>query len=201
MIRRAPVAAFGVGAMLLGVGVAAQQLTATEHLEWVARLTFDPEALRSVRIWTLPLATLFQADPGLGLHFLLLLAGSVVSVALCEMRAGRRLALAVFFVGDWLASFMKLGLLGVFTAAGAGRASVLLRTPDTGSSAAATAALAAAVVMYRGRAAIALGTMLAAWLVYGFLRFRLDVGLVHAGGALGGAAVVITWRRVRKDEA
>ncbi len=43
--------------------------------------------------------------------------------------------------------------------------------------------------------------MLAAWLVYGFLRFRLDVGLVHAGGALGGAAVVIAWRRVRKDEA
>lgn len=198
MIRRLPAAALGVALALLVVGLAMLPLTPKEHAGWVARIGFDLDALRALRVWTMPLATLLQADPGLGAHFFFLLGASTLTVAVVEVRAGWRLALAAFFVGDWIASLVSLAVLGVLTAFGSGRASALLHTPDTGSSAAATGALAVAALLYRGRARFLLVGALAAWLLYGLFRFRPEITLVHVGGAVGGAAVFVAWRRLSR---
>lgn len=198
MIRRLPAAALGVALALLVVGLAMLPLTREQHADWVARLGFDLDALRTVRVWTMPFATLLQADPGLGAHFFFLLGASTLTVAVVEVRAGWRLALAAFFVSDWIASFVSLAALGVLAAFGSGRASELLHTPDTGSSAAATGALAVAALLYRGRARIRYAGALAAWLLYGLFLFRAEITLVHVGGAVGGLLLFVAWQRLSR---
>jgi hypothetical protein len=173
-------------AVLLGTGLLPAGMTPGEHRVWVERLGFDLDAARALRLWTLPFATVFQADPGVGFRFATLLVESAALTGLVEARRGAAQALSIFFVSDWVAAALRLVTLCALAALGSEHARGLLHVADTGSSAAATGALAAAAVVYRGTWRRLAAVILGGWLLYGALLFRLDVAVVHVWGATAG---------------
>jgi hypothetical protein len=175
-----------LAAVLLGVGLISARMTAAEHRLWVERLGFDLDAARAARLWTLPFATVFQADPGIGFRFATLLVESGTLAGLVEARRGAMQALAIFFVSDWAAAGLRLVTLCLLAALGSEHARGLLHVADTGSSAAATGTLAGLVVVYRGTWRRLAAVVLGGWLAYGALLFRLDVAVVHCWGAIAG---------------
>ena len=201
MIRGLPVVALSIGALLLAVGLAMQALTPAEHARWVARLGFDLDALYRFRLWTMPFATVVQSDPGLGLDFWALLCSCVAAVALVERSAGWKFALAAFFMTDWLASFLRLAALATLAGLGSSDARRFLDVADTGSSAALAGVLTVAALLHHGRTRALLLALLALWLGYGVSRFRLDIGIVHAAGALAGVLLTLLWRRATDSSA
>lgn len=187
--RALPIGTLVLLGVLLAVGLLTSEMSEATHRAWVQRLGFDLEAARSLRLWTLPLATLFEADAGVGIGFLFIFAATGSAVWLLEAVAGARRMLLIFFLADWAASILRLVTVGCLAALGSSEASALLHVGDTGSSAAATGALAAAVVNLRGtRAKVGL-VVLGAWLLIGALYFRLDVSIVHTWGAVAGVCL------------
>lgn len=192
--RRVP-AALTVSAIAMAIALALARQSPASHRALVEVLGVNRDDLQHGRIWTLPLATIVQADPGLGRRVTgnILLAGA--GLAALEYRVGSRRALALFFGADWLVALLRIPALAALTAVGVARARVYLDVADTGSSVAAYAALAAACATLTGRRRLGSLALLCGWLSLQFTYERFDVPVAHLIGWVLGVAIGTWWSR------
>ncbi len=94
------------------------------------------------QLWTLPASTVIQSSPGIGVKLALLI---VVALAALEYIVGSVRATAIFFLSDWISAPLTILVAWPLAHLGIERAYSVLYRPDTGSSAAALGALAAAI--------------------------------------------------------
>lgn len=175
------------------IGVLTGTVFRADHQSILDAVGFDLEALKSGRLWTVPAATLIQAQPGIKWHMVLL----VLALGPLEYMAGSLWALLTFFLTDWVSSILTTLTLWALAGMGSGTAERLVHTPDMGSSAAALGALAAVATMLPGGlAAVALGGLLV-FLGASFTWWELDVATAHLMAAGAGVALgwFLRWRR------
>lgn len=182
-------------AVVVAIGVLTGTVFRAEHRWILDHLGLDLDSLRAGRLWTMPVATLIQAYPGIKWHGALLL---LLVVGSLEYLAGTRRAMATFFLSDWLSSPLTSFILAGLGSLGSATAEKLAHTPDMGSSAGSFgAAAAAAVLLPRPWRRIALAGLAAA-LLGEFTFERLDVSIAHLiAAAIGGGLGLLLWRRHR----
>jgi hypothetical protein len=177
------------------IGILTGTVFRADHQSILDAVGFDLEALKSGRLWTMPAATLVQAQPGIKWHMVLL----VLALGPLEYMAGSLWALLVFFLTDWVSSLLTTLMLWALAGMGSDTAERLVHTPDMGSSAAALGVLAAAGTMLpSGLAAVALGGLFV-FLGASFAWWGLDVATAHLTAAAIGVALGWFLRRRRQE--
>lgn len=166
--------------------------TYASHRILVDDVGLDLGKVLSWQLWTLPASTVIQADPGIGPKLAVLI---VASLAAIEYLAGSARAAVTFFLSDWISAPLTVLVAWPLAHLGIDRAYNVMYRPDTGSSAAALGALAAAMVFLptRWRAA-ALGTLFTI-LICLLPTPGLSANIAHILGALTGAVFGMVWRR------
>lgn len=180
---------------VLIVGILTATIFRDDHQRLLDAVGMDLETLQSGRVWTMPSATLIQAEPGVTWHQLALM---LVSLALLESQAGGMQALVTFFLADWISAPLTVLALWGLGAMGSDTAARFARTPDMGSSAAIFGALAAATVLLPNPLRVASVAGLLGYLSAALAFQRLDVALAHLLAALIGIAFRILLRRRRR---
>ncbi len=142
------------------------------------------------QLWTLPASTVIQSNPGIGPKLAILI---VIGLASIEYIAGSARAVITFFLADWISAPLTILAAWPLAHLGLHRAYVVLYRPDTGSSAAALGAVAAAMMFLPGRWRVAfLGTLFAI-LVYLLPTPGLSANIAHLLGAFTGAVIGLVW--------
>ena len=176
---------------IIVIGILTATVFRADHQSILDAVGFDLESLKSGRLWTMPAATLIQAQPGIKWHLALL----VLVLGPLEYLAGSLRTLVTFFLADWLSAPLTTLTLWALAAMGSDTAERLVHTPDMGSSAAAFGALAAAAVMLPApMGSVACGG-LSVFLGASFEFQELDVATAHLIAAVIGVALGLLWRR------
>jgi phosphatidylglycerol lysyltransferase len=150
-------------------------------------------ALKTGRLWVIPIATLVQSEP---LIKWLMPIFVFASIAVLEYQIGTLRAVVTFFLTDWISSPITALVIWGLGSAGLATAQRLENVGGTGASAAGFGALAAGFVLLREpwRRLMLVGT--AVYLVGQFTFERLDVSIAHVIAApLGLAMAWFFWRR------
>jgi phosphatidylglycerol lysyltransferase len=178
------------------IGVFTATVFRSDHQRLLDTLGYDLGALQSGRVWTLPAATLIQAQAGIRWHQALLV---LLFLGLLEFEVGSLRTLVTFFLTDWISAPLTVLALWGLGALGWATAEQMARTPDMGSSAASFGAItAAAVLLPKPLREVSLAG------VFGFLLIaptfqQLDIALGHLFAALVGAALGIVWQSSRRN--
>lgn len=195
---RAAVAAvvrrFAVSLTIMGIVVGLQAATALDaglHPWLTEHFGVDWETFRQGQWYRFAVSPLFQHSPGFGglNQFLILL------VPVLEWRAGPRLTLAVFALGDWLSTIPALVFLRV---AGEWNATAMAaaNTLDSGSSSASIAVAAALAVLVPQRS-LRIGCLAALFgaLILRVLLYGNEYDWQHLLAGCVGAALTVVARR------
>lgn len=166
--------------------------TYADHRILVDDVGLDLGKVLSWQLWTLPASTVIQSDPGIGPKLAALI---VVSLAAIEYLAGSVRATVTFFLSDWISAPLTVLVAWPLAHLGIDRAYNVLYRPDTGSSAAALGALAAAMVFLPPRWRSAALGLLFAILIYMLPTPGLSANIAHFLGALTGMLIGLIWSR------
>jgi hypothetical protein len=192
LLRTFPVT-LGLTTVIVIIGILTGTVYRADHRSILDSVGFDLEALKSGRLWTMPAATLIQAQPGIKWH----LALFVLVLGPLEYLAGSLRTLVTFFLTDWVSAPLTTLTLWALTVMGSGTAERLAHTPDMGSSAAASGTAGALAMMLPGpMMAVALGGL---FLVLGaaFTFEGLGVATAHLIATGIGVVLGFQWRRRR----
>ncbi|MGI8483217.1 MAG: hypothetical protein ACR2OU_03010 [Thermomicrobiales bacterium] len=172
-------------ALVVTIQLATNGHTAAEQLPLLDRFGFDWDYLVGGRWWNLFTGTLVQSKPGY--HYSMVLV-VVSAVGILELVAGSRWTLAVFFVGDWVSSFLGIILLRILSGVGFAEATPLLSFPDAGTSGAAHVCYAVAATLFPRRMAFFLyGLILGVTIILLFSQ-QLSAAVTHLCAILSGGA-------------
>jgi hypothetical protein len=190
-LRRFPVTITLTAAVVV-IGILTGTVFRNDHQSILNAVGFDLETLESGRFWTMPAATLVQAQPGIKWHMALL----VLVLGPLEYLAGSVRALATFFLTDWVSTPLTTLTLWAMAAVGSDTAERLVHTPDMGSSAAAFGTIAATAPLLPGPLGAAVLGGLLLFLGAEFTFQALDVAIAHlVAAAIGVALGQFVWRR------
>ena len=156
-------------------------------------LGMSVHALKTGRLWVIPIATLVQSEP---LIKWLMPIFVFASVAVLEYEIGTLRAVVTFFLTDWISSPLTALVIWGLGSAGLTTAQRLENVGGTGASAAGFGALTAACLLLREpwRRLLLVGIWI--YLIGQFTFERLDVSISHViAAALGLAAAWLFWRR------
>jgi phosphatidylglycerol lysyltransferase len=156
-------------------------------------LGLSVHALKTGRLWVIPIATLVQSEAVIKWLMPLFV---FISIALLEYQVGTLRAVVTFFLTDWISSPLTTLIIWGLGSAGLERARELENVGGTGVSAAGFGALTAACLLLRQPwRGLMLGG-LSVYLVAQFAFERLDVSIAHVLAALLGLVIVRRfWRR------
>jgi len=191
---------FPVAVALTSVVIIIEVLSATVlHAHYQAiidHVGFDLDALKRGQVWTMPAATLIQAEANFKWDQPLLVLFILASVGLLEYLVGSLRALVTFFLTDWTSAALTALVLWGLGSLGSDTSRTLTHTPGVGSSAAAFGvAIAAVVLLPRPWREVALAGLFG-YLIMQFTFERLDDAIAHLIAALiGGALGLLFWRR------
>ncbi len=162
-----------------------------DHRILVDDVGLDLRKVLDWQLWTLPASTVIQAQPGIGPKLAALI---VVSLAALEYIAGTWRAIVTFFLADWISAPLTILVAWPLAHLGIDRAFTVLYRPDTGSSAAALGALAAALAFLPRRWLIVSSSVLFTILVCLLPTPGLSANIAHPLGALTGLCFGLFWR-------
>jgi hypothetical protein len=178
--------------LLVGVALLTASNTTVEQSDLRRRIGMDLVALRELRFWTMPVATFVQSGPGIEWHMLLLVTLPLLAL---EYLSGSIPALLAFLLSDWLTAPLTVVVLWALSGMGSSTARAFLHAPDSGSSAAAHGALAAAIVQLPRRYAGVGLALLIGISILAFTFVSLDVAIAHLLGVGVGIAIGVILRR------
>ena len=173
------------------IGISTGTIFRANHQSILDTVGFDLDALKSGRFWTMPAATLIQADPGIKWYAALL----VLILGPLEYLAGSLRALVTFFLSDWVSTILTTLALWALATMGSATAERFVHRPDMGSSAASFGAAAAVAAMLPGWLGPAILGGLFVVLGASFAFQTLDLVIAHFFGAMIGVALGgLLWR-------
>jgi hypothetical protein len=182
-------------AVVVVFGILTADNTFGTHDRLMDRVGMDLPSLKHLRFWTMPLATFVQSSPGVEWSMLLLVGLPMIAL---EFLAGSWRALVTFLLSDWLTAPVTVLILWALSGLGDAGAGRLLADPDTGSSAAAHGAIAAAIMLLPPKLA-AIGMAILIGITAILLAFyRLDTSIAHVLGTAVGAGFGWFWARHRR---
>ncbi len=156
-------------------------------------LGLSVHALKTGRLWVIPIATLVQSEPLIKWLMPLFVFSSV---ALLEYQIGTLRAVATFFLTDWISSPLTALIIWGLGSAGLATAQRLENVGGTGASAAGFGALIAACLLLRQPWRHLMLGGVGVYLVAQFTFERLDVSIAHVIAALLGLTMAwLFWRR------
>ncbi len=162
-----------------------------DHRILVDDVGLDLRKVLDWQLWTLPASTVIQAQPGIGPKLAVLI---VVSLAALEYIVGSWRAAVTFFLSDWISAPLTILVAWPLAHVGIDRAYNVLYRPDTGSSAAALGALAAALTFLPRRWFIVSASVLFTILVCLLPTPDLSANIAHVLGAITGLGFGSLWR-------
>jgi hypothetical protein len=184
-----------VVAIVIIFGILTADNTLGTHDRLMDRIGMDLPSLRHVRLWTMPLATFVQSEPGVAWSMLLLVGLPMIAL---EFLAGSWRALVTFLLSDWLTAPVTVLILWALSGLGDAGASRLLADPDTGSSAAAHGAIAAAIMLLPPKLRwIGMAILIGITAIL-MAHYRLDTSIAHVLGTAVGAGFGWHWARQRQ---
>jgi len=156
-------------------------------------LGLSVHALKTGRLWVIPIATLVQSEPLIKWLIPLFVFSTI---ALLEYQIGTLRAVATFFLTDWISSPLTALIIWGLGSAGLATAQRLENLGGTGASAAGFGALTAACLLLRQPWRRLMLGGVGVYLVAQFTFERLDVSIAHVIAALLGLAMAwLFWRR------
>jgi hypothetical protein len=161
-----------------------------------ARFGLTWTSLSHGRLWTMPISTVLQSDPGFPwiISFF-----SLTALFALETIAGSFATAVTFIVSDWISAPLTAIALRLLAELGDHRAAVLLDAGSTGSSAAFHGCYAAGIMLLPKRWAMRLMPLFLAIVAIEFLFERLDDSIAHAIATLVGVLLArLVWARRRE---
>jgi hypothetical protein len=157
-------------------------------------LGLSVHALKTGRLWVIPIATLVQSEAVIKWLMPLFVFSAV---GLLEYQVGTLRAVVTFFLADWISSPLTTLIIWGLGSAGLERARELENLGGTGVSAAGFGALTAAFVLLPRGWRHSMLTGVTVYLIAQFTFERLDVSIAHVLAALLGPAIVWFFFRSR----
>lgn len=185
-------------AAILVAGVYSATISAAAHARLERRFGMDLDVVRHGQLWTLPVSTFVQSEPGLKWHMALFVLSSLL---ILETLAGSARAAAAFLLADWISSPLTIVILRIASGLGGRTAERYLHVAETGSSASFHGAFAAAAALLPGRWPLLPLSVMAAVAAAAFTFQRPDNAVAHALATAVGLASGLWFRRGRRRNA
>ncbi len=183
-------ATIAIMSLILLIAYLTAGTSAISHRLLTNDVGLDLSKVLNWQLWTLPASTVIQSNPGIGPKLAILI---LIGLASIEYIAGSTRAVITFFLADWISAPLTILVAWPLAHLGLHRAYLVLYRPDTGSSAAALGAVAAAMMFLPGRwRVVSLGTLFAI-LVYLLPTPGLSANIAHLLGALTGTFIGLVW--------
>lgn len=196
ILRRYP-ATILIGGLIVAVGFFTLTKNRAEMGVYQARFGLTWTTLSHGRLWTMPISTVLQSDPGFPW---IICFFSLTALFALETTAGSLATGATFILSDWISAPLTAVALRLLAALGDHRAASLLNVGSTGSSAAFHGCYAAAAMLLPKRWADRLLVLLAGNVIVQFFYERLDDATAHAIATIVGVLLArLVWAR-RRDE-
>lgn len=133
-----------IQAVIITLGWLTRNQSQAEHQQLMNRFGMDYDFLREGRLWPLLTGTWFQSTPGITVSMVVLVFWGT---AVFEYLSGTVKVLVTVISADWIATILTDLTLRVWSGLGSAKATALLATPDSGTSALAHAGLAVAALL------------------------------------------------------
>lgn len=185
-------ATIAISVLILSIAYVTAGTSHVDHRLLIDNTGLDLTKVLNWQLWTLPASTVIQSSPGIGEKLAIL---TVVGLALIESIAGSVRAALTFFLSDWISAPLTILVAWPLAHLGFHQAYRVLDRPDTGSSAAALGALAAALMFLPGRWRIAPIAALFTVLLLLLPSPGLSANIAHLLGTLTGAVFGYLWAR------
>jgi hypothetical protein len=191
LIGRYPVT-IAITAIVAAVGLATQDNSGAQMARLMARYGMTWPDLKELRLWTLPVSTVMQSDPGFPWIILFFVLTSLLAL---EFLGGSLAAAVTFLAADWISSPLTEVALKILAMFGNHEARGLLTIGSTGSSAAFHGAFAAGAMLLPPRWSRLLVSIMLGVVVFQFIFERLDNAVAHAIATFIGAVLArYVWR-------
>lgn len=192
IFRRYPATVL-IGGIIVAVGFFTLTKNRAEMDVYQARFGLTWASLSHGRLWTMPISTVLQSDPGFPW---IICFFSLTALFALETIAGSRATIVTFVASDWISAPLTAVALRLLAGLGDGRAAGLLDAGSTGSSAAFHGCYAAGIMLLPRRWAMRLMPVFLAIVVIEFLFERLDDSIAHAVAVLVGVLLArLIWAR------